>query len=219
MTPHVALVTGVDPALLYLRSYFPTPPSLETERRARHLMLTIALTESALRYRQQIGGPASGLYQFETNGGCAEFESARRLALFRRAARDLHLPVERRATAAALRHGADVLAAIMARALLWLDPAPLPEVGEDVGVAYRYYLRRWRPGKPSPRRFTASYAVASEATASAPEGITERDAARALVRDAAALLRELGVCEPAWADRRAQWLAESNAQPWAREGT
>ena len=43
----------------------------------------------------------------------------------------------------------DVLAAGVARLLLWTDPKALPPVG-DVDAAWALYLRTWRPGKPKP---------------------------------------------------------------------
>jgi hypothetical protein len=41
----------------------------------------------------------------------------------------------------------DVLAAVVARLLLWTDPKALPELGE-AEAAWQLYLRTWRPGKP-----------------------------------------------------------------------
>lgn len=39
----------------------------------------------------------------------------------------------------------DVLAAALARLLLYTDPARLPVLGDEEG-AWQYYLRLWRPG-------------------------------------------------------------------------
>lgn len=41
----------------------------------------------------------------------------------------------------------DVLAAGLARLLLFSDPRPLPDVDNETG-AWALYLRTWRPGKP-----------------------------------------------------------------------
>lgn len=44
----------------------------------------------------------------------------------------------------------DVLAAGVARLLLWSDPKALPSIG-DVDAAWALYQRTWRPGKPHPK--------------------------------------------------------------------
>lgn len=50
----------------------------------------------------------------------------------------------------------DVLAAGVARLLLWTDPKALPEVGK-VDSAWALYLRTWRPGKPHPQTWPDLY--------------------------------------------------------------
>jgi hypothetical protein len=45
----------------------------------------------------------------------------------------------------------DVLAAGLARLLLWSDPGRLPAVGDEQG-AWNLYLRTWRPGSRICRR-------------------------------------------------------------------
>ena len=50
----------------------------------------------------------------------------------------------------------DWLAAVFARLLLWTDPSPLPEVGDQAG-AWDCYLRNWRPGKPRAADWPNSY--------------------------------------------------------------
>ncbi|WP_447751835.1 hypothetical protein [Pseudomonas nicosulfuronedens] len=49
---------------------------------------------------------------------------------------------------AAIEHD-DILAACMARLLLFTDPARLPALGDESG-AWDMYLRVWHPGKPRP---------------------------------------------------------------------
>ena len=53
----------------------------------------------------------------------------------------------------------DVLACCFARLLLYTDPNPMPEVGDEDG-AWRAYIRAWRPGKPHIRTWSALYADA-----------------------------------------------------------
>ena len=56
----------------------------------------------------------------------------------------------------------DVLAAGLARLLLWSDPHRLPAVGDAEG-AWKLYLRTWRPGKPHRATWDALYAEALRA--------------------------------------------------------
>jgi len=52
-----------------------------------------------------------------------------------------------------------VLAAGVARLLLWTDPKALPAIG-DADAGWSLYLRTWRPGKPHPKTWPALYAQA-----------------------------------------------------------
>ncbi|MOA63587.1 hypothetical protein D3C78_1893600 [compost metagenome] len=54
-----------------------------------------------------------------------------------------------------------MLAAALARLLLWTDPARLPALGE-VAKSWELYLRTWRPGKPHRHTWDALYAQALE---------------------------------------------------------
>ncbi len=117
-------------------------------RQAEAMLLAIALQESRFQYRQQIGGPAHGWWQFERGGGV-------RGVLSHHASRDtarllcdtLGYPADESAVYAGIVHN-DVLACGFARLLLYTDADPLP-VSEDDG--WNYYLRNWRPGKPHPK--------------------------------------------------------------------
>jgi hypothetical protein len=126
---------------------------------ARALLIAIALQESGLATRQQTHGPAHGLWQFEAEGVSGVLRhpasSDRANALCR----------WRNVEVIAVYHtllSDDVLAAGIARLLLWTDPAPLPALGE-VDAALQYYLRNWRPGKPRPEAFSYNYHEAIEA--------------------------------------------------------
>lgn len=137
-------------------------PAKMTCPEAEVLLLTIGLQESRLTHRRQIGGPARGLWQFERNGGVRgvlEHPASRGYAVSVCKIRGVeHLPA---AVYAALEHD-DVLAAAFARLLLWTDPKALPAVGE-IGAAWDYYLRTWRPGKPHRHTWDLLYAQAMDA--------------------------------------------------------
>lgn len=136
-------------------------PSKYCSREARFWLLVIGHTESGFRTRlQKPVAHAKGFWQFERNGGCAEFEQHPRLKELRQIASAWGANVARTATWHAIGGQADYLACLMARGLLWIDPAPLPAVSA-LNEGYAYYLRRWRPGKPSPSRFEASWAAVS----------------------------------------------------------
>ncbi len=156
MTPKDILVQAVDPALAILAKL-----GVQSDDRARVLMMAIAGQESAWQYRQQVGGPAHSFWQFEEGGGVVGV---------------LHHPASRdKIVAACAELGVpctadsiyglmatpegDVLSACMARLLLFTDPAPLPNVGE-VMAGWDYYQRNWRPGAPHPEVWPGRYGTA-----------------------------------------------------------
>lgn len=134
---------------------------------ARLMLLAIGLQESRLTYRRQLGGPARGLWQFEvgtpeTRGGVEGVllhPASSRYLVATCAACDLR-PVAA-VIHARLEHD-DVLAAIVARLLLWTDAAPLPAT-DDADGAWAYYLRTWRPGRPHPETWHMLHARARAA--------------------------------------------------------
>ena len=155
MTPGQALDAAVIPALKELGSKYDSP-------RARVMLLAIAGQESGLKYRRQQPGPARGLWQFEQGGGVrgvlrhtASAKDATRLCL------DHGVLPTPAALYSALEHD-DVLAAGIARLLLWTLPGSLPAVGDENG-AWAQYLEAWRPGKPHRDRWTANYRAAVSA--------------------------------------------------------
>jgi hypothetical protein len=145
---------------------------------ARVLMLAIALQESGLEHRRQVGADgqpmdtlARGFSQFELGGGVhgvcthsASSEAAQGVCGL------LRVPfVEEDIHEALAWH--DQLSSAFARLLLWTDAAPLPAVGDEAD-ALDYYLRNWRPGKPHPEAWPAHYALAVE-TVSNPKGVDD----------------------------------------------
>ena len=145
---------AIEPALALLPARMDTPA-------ARVMLLAIGLQESRFVHRRQIGGPARGFWQFEkgtrvSRGGV--------WGVFLHAASRDHLAMlcksrgvagDPEAIYAALEYD-DVLAAGVARLLLWTDPKALPPVGETQ-AAWALYLRTWRPGKPKPDSWAGLY--------------------------------------------------------------
>lgn len=150
--------TAVSPALALLPARMDTPG-------ARVMLLAIGLQESRFTHRQQIGGPARGFWQFEkgtraSRGGVwgvfLHMASKGHLAALCKAC---SVACDPDAIYAALEYD-DVLAAGVARLLLWTDPKALPAVG-DADAGWALYLRTWRPGKPKPDSWPDLYRQAA----------------------------------------------------------
>ena len=128
---------------------------------AEAMLLAIAIQESALRHRQQLGGPARGWWQFERAGGLAGVMAHARTRGPCEALCDaLNLRFDQAALWDALPHS-ELLQVGLARLLLYSDAQPLPRLG-DKAAAWQYYLRVWRPGKPGVGRWDAAYDGAAE---------------------------------------------------------
>ena len=135
------ILAPIDHAFALLPAHMDNP-------QARVMLLAIGLQESRFAYRRQIGdGPAKGFWQFERGGGVkgcinhpASAPHLRNLCEIR------GVDCTPQAVWNAI-EADDVLAAGLARLLLWTDPKPLPALGDADG-AWSLYLRTWRPGKP-----------------------------------------------------------------------
>ena len=156
---HTVSTTALMPALGLL-------PQFMRSEAAVAFLLAVGLQESRLTYRRQtLNGPARGLWQFErgteaSRGGVwgvylhkASREHLRRLCLSRQ------VPFLPEAIYAQLEHD-DILAAGVARLLLWTDAAPLPDRSDAEAAWKLYALRTWRPGKPHRSTWNAYYADA-----------------------------------------------------------
>ena len=140
-------VVGIRPAMELLPSPWNTAP-------ARAMLRAIAMQESRLRDRRQMqNGPARGFYQFElgnlttgTGGVVGTLRDHRVRAHLEHAIHRLQYLVDPMVIYAAIEHN-DVLATVLARALLWTVPEALPSRLEP-REGWRQYLFAWRPGKP-----------------------------------------------------------------------
>lgn len=151
------LSNAITPALALLPAKMDTPA-------ARVMLLAIGLQESRFEHRRQLvgnpprpTGPAKSFWQAEQGGGMVHgvrlhtATSAAAAALYQ--ARGV--PARDAAVWDAIEND-DVLAAGLARLLLWSDPGRLPAVG-DADAAWALYLRTWRPGKPHPQTWPGLY--------------------------------------------------------------
>lgn len=137
--------TAIEPALAWL------PPKM-TSAEARVVVLTIGAQESNFEHRFQVlndptkKGPARSFWQGEKSGGMVAGTMSHPASkdLARAACAAQGVPFTTQAVWEAIEHD-DVLAAILARLLLWTEPGPLPRV-TDAGSAWDLYLHAWRPG-------------------------------------------------------------------------
>ncbi|CAB3860524.1 hypothetical protein [Achromobacter denitrificans] len=152
--------TAIDPALALLPARMDTPA-------ARIMLLATGLQESKFKNRRQLVGnpprpvgPAKSFWQAELGGGMVH--GVRLHVATRATAAHLYqargVPARDAAIWDAIEHD-DVLAAGLARLLLWSDAWRLPAVG-DVQGAWDMYIRTWRPGKPHPQTWGGLYAQA-----------------------------------------------------------
>jgi hypothetical protein len=165
--------SAVEPALDLLPRHMTSAP-------AKLMLLAIGLQESRFEHRFQLvagggKGPARGFWQFEegtraTRGGVwgvymhpASMEYLRLLCR----ARDCEF--NPRMIWARIEHD-DVLAAGVARLLLWTNARPLPAAGQ-ADAAWDYYLDTWKPGKPHKKTWAPLYQRAlEEVFPSTPKG-------------------------------------------------
>lgn len=145
--------TAIDPALALL------PKAMDCLR-SRVLLLAIGLQESRFMHRFQkvagqpyAKGPARGFWQFELGSqskgggvwGVYLHQTSRFWLSQLCAAR--RVPFRPGDIWQAIEHD-DVLAAGLARLLLFTDPKVLPSVDDADGAWGLYAYRTWRPGRP-----------------------------------------------------------------------
>jgi hypothetical protein len=155
ITPHDFVGQILEPALDLL-------PTKMGAIEARIMLLAIALQESGLAYRQQVGGPARGLLQFEQGGGV---KGVLTHPASRNYAADVCLACKVVAAPIQVYEALDqddVLAVALGRLLLWTDPRTLPQPRDALG-AWNLYQRVWRPGRPRPDHWAGHYQTACAA--------------------------------------------------------
>lgn len=156
MDPSTFLKTVVDPTLKWLPTIGVVTPA---GNKPRAMLMPIAGQESGWTARRQGGGgPARGKWQFEggSMSGLAEVlrVASKEVKLICQA---LDIPGDQATLFEALAWN-DTLACSLARLLLWSDPAPLPELGDEEG-AWQYYLSNWHPGTPHRELWTDVYST------------------------------------------------------------
>ena len=149
-------------------------PERMNSTEAKVMLLAIGLQESRFEHRRQLVGsppkpvgPAKSFWQGEQGGGMVagllRFHDSRVRDIATALCAIRGVSPNTQSVWNAIEHD-DVLAAGLARLLLWTDPKPLPAIGEVDG-AWNLYARVWRPGKPHPQTWARFYAQALEAVA------------------------------------------------------
>jgi len=154
-----AAMTELMP-LVVSAAYLLLPSPMRSDR-ASAMLIAIALQESKMLRRRQLGGgPARGLWQFERSGLRGVMAHSASCQHFANMARNCRYPLidDVDHMLIAVEHN-DIFACAVARLLLWTDAEPLP--GRDnPASAWQLYLRTWNPGKPRPEGWAASFSDA-----------------------------------------------------------
>ncbi|MES2320172.1 MAG: hypothetical protein V4631_22065 [Pseudomonadota bacterium] len=167
MTPLRLLRTAIGPALADLADF-----GIQDTPAARRFLLSIALQESRLEHRRQVGsdghedGPAASFWQFERAGGCRGVLTHRAAAPhMRRVCADFNIEPTEAALWEAMRYQ-DIVAATAARLLVLTLPGKLPLTASD---GWAQYLAAWRPGKPHLSTWAGHWATADALTKEIPK--------------------------------------------------
>jgi hypothetical protein len=156
MDPGIFFADIVQPSLLRLQKW----TGLVSDDRAHVLVMAIAGQEGGWQYRRQAPvAYARSYWQAEKDGMVAGLLAHPVAgAHFMKVLKALDIPAVVDVVFEAIAWS-DTLACCMARLGLWVDPAPLPDLGQQ-DVAWAYYQRNWRPGLPRPETWPVRYATA-----------------------------------------------------------
>lgn len=159
MTPQRLLQTAIRTALDEL-----VPLGIPSSPQAMRFLLAIALQESGLAHRRQVGmggvenGPAASFWQFEQGGGCkGVLTHPSALPKMKAICEAYNIEPTPAALWEAMRYQ-DVVAAAAARLLIFTLPQSLPMIAD---AGWQQYVAAWRPGKPRPAEWADNWALAS----------------------------------------------------------
>lgn len=156
MTPDLLASLIIRPVLEHLD--WPQP------RERAVLLVAIAIQESKLKYRKQMPtGPARSFWQIEHPAALDCIRRCRPVEEFwmdKLGFSPADFASSRSSGAVAMQYS-DLGACAVAAGILQLQPGRLPRVSNmHVDVAWFYYLKSWRPGKPRPDSWAKAYSEA-----------------------------------------------------------
>jgi hypothetical protein len=140
-------------------AYSLLPQRMESNA-ASAMLIAIAMQESRMKHRRQIRGPARSYWQFELGGVMGVLRHRASAAHAQEVCDLLNVEASPSAVYTAIEHN-DILAACMARLLLFTLPYSLPDEGDPEG-GWNQYIDAWRPGKPHRNTWDAFYKGAWE---------------------------------------------------------
>lgn len=148
--------SAIVPALMLL-------PARMYSKPAKLMMLAIGYQESKFATRCQVlnggrRGAGRGYPMFEPNGIRGVMNHPKTAQLVYALCHERDCECDLQAIYARVETD-DILAFGLARLLLWTDAKPLPAVDDEHG-AWDLYLRTWNPGKPRPKDWPESHALA-----------------------------------------------------------
>lgn len=131
---------------------------------SRCLLTAIAGQESGWSARTQIpNGQAHSFWQCEEKGAVLDVLTRDATApIIAAVCRSLYLSPGLTDVFQAIVYN-DAVAYAIARLRLYLDPAPLPAIGDENG-SWDYYIRCWGPGKPDRERWSTVYPASVSAS-------------------------------------------------------
>lgn len=148
---HRLLINTIIPGAMSI-----LPVSMDTPQ-ARAMLIAIAMQESKMTYRRQVGGPAKGFWQFEISGviGVKNHPTTRKYVNEVLESLMYPLAMSNIEIHLALEHN-DILACCFARLLLYTLPLHLANQNQ-VDDGWEQYIIGWRPGKPHRYVWTSNF--------------------------------------------------------------
>jgi hypothetical protein len=124
---------------------------------SRVQMMATAGQESAWYFRLQVGGPARGFWQCETESVQSVLQSKTTGPWLTAVCSLLSVSTDVATVYEAIAW-CDPLAYAIGRGILLMDPLPIPSNNPTSG--YQCYIRNWRPGAPIPDTWDSFYETA-----------------------------------------------------------
>ena len=160
MKPITLLQTAILPALAELEAM-----GIKSSPLASRFLLAIALQESNISARRQVvasgaeAGPAASFWQCEQGGAVTGVLTHQAVSSKMKAICEAYNVLTTPAGLWDAIRYQDIVAACVARLLIYTLPGALPQTQDE---AWAQYLSAWRPGKPKPDKWPTYWRMAGE---------------------------------------------------------